>query len=475
MSVDNVRERFLIALAKFLGENPIEGNPLSGVLVCADWFLLELLKPVLPSDDQVSLTFDRFNQLMLACGRELASIRFYRYFFDSVSTIQDFEDRIERFRVKAMWLFGNFQFAYKRLATVPEKKFDVLVKRTELSSGKEFFEREEFLDIETIPEEDLGFLGYVSNSTQKLANLEAATDMLEELLSKGGVGFADVLHNLGSDKQRKISAALAGESVEFPAEGSEGLNVEGLTSMVSKLGPQLKSRRDRQVKAREIGLKNTQRYLTLPYLDVYVATSMRSDADFIEQHKFLLDLFRHSSIRDLKLRYFDPTISFDPDRIKKGLIECLMLRRANVTIYLAGPEDTMGKDSELAATLAQGKPVIVYVAAEPRFVPVDTRKEPVDMDRRANTFRVSHPLGLQIDAKTGVAHGIIVVRRIDQCASMLRKVLLHDLDFSIEHEGGNFLLMEKETKSVLRVVTDDAALSHSFWAYFKHTDPEPDI
>src|SRR5438132_1048255 len=119
MSVDSVRERFLIALAKFLGENPLEGNPLSGVLVCEDWFLRELVKPILPSGDQVSLSFDRFNQLMLACGRELASIRFYRYFFDSVSTIQDFEKRIERFRVKAMWLFGNFEFAYKRLAIAP--------------------------------------------------------------------------------------------------------------------------------------------------------------------------------------------------------------------------------------------------------------------------------------------------------------------------------------------------------------------
>jgi hypothetical protein len=140
---------------------------------------------------------------------------------------------------------------------------------------------------------------------------------------------------------------------------------------VSKLKPELTSRRDRQLKAKEIGLRNTQRYLTLPYLDVYVGTSMRSDADFIQQHKFLLGLFQHPLVCDLRLRYFDPTISFDPDRIKKGLIECLMLRRAKVTIYLAGPEDTMGTDSELAATLAQGKRVIVYVASDPRFVPVE--------------------------------------------------------------------------------------------------------
>jgi hypothetical protein len=135
----------------------------------------------------------------------------------------------------------------------------------------------------------------------------------------------------------------------------------------------------------------------------------------------------------------------------------------------------MGKDSELAATLAQGKPVIVYVASEPRLVTVEGRRAPVDMDRRATIFQVDHPLGLQIDSQTGVAHGIIVVRTVEMCAKMLRKVLLHDLSFEVAHEGGNFLLRETETKSVLRVVTDDASLSHSFWAYFKHTQPEPDI
>jgi hypothetical protein len=38
-----------------------------------------------------------------------------------------------------------------------------------------------------------------------------------------------------------------------------------------------------------------------------------------------------------------------------------MLKRALCTIYMAQESDTMGKDSELAATLAQSKPVIAYV------------------------------------------------------------------------------------------------------------------
>jgi hypothetical protein len=61
------------------------------------------------------------------------------------------------------------------------------------------------------------------------------------------------------------------------------------------------------------------------------------------------------------LRYFDPTQALCRNRIDKGLTEALMLKRAKCTIYLAQESDTMGKDSELAATLAQGKPVIAYV------------------------------------------------------------------------------------------------------------------
>lgn len=52
-------------------------------------------------------------------------------------------------------------------------------------------------------------------------------------------------------------------------------------------------------------------------------------------------------------------------RTYKGLLEGLMLKRARCTIYMVQETDTMGKDSELATTLAQGKPVIAYVPKEP--------------------------------------------------------------------------------------------------------------
>ena len=63
----------------------------------------------------------------------------------------------------------------------------------------------------------------------------------------------------------------------------------------------------------------------------------------------------------LNLRHFDPTQAFTKDRVDKGLVESLMLKRAKCTVYSVQDTDTLGKDSELAATLAQGKPVIAYV------------------------------------------------------------------------------------------------------------------
>ena len=73
------------------------------------------------------------------------------------------------------------------------------------------------------------------------------------------------------------------------------------------------------------------------------------------------NLFSDERLRRLKLRHFDPTQSDCASRIDKGLVEALMLKRASCTVYLVQESDTLGKDSELASTLAQGKPVIAYV------------------------------------------------------------------------------------------------------------------
>lgn len=113
--------------------------------------------------------------------------------------------------------------------------------------------------------------------------------------------------------------------------------------------------------ARKIGRQNFDTYLTWDYLDVYVATSMRRPFEYQAVNRLCNEVFKKGDLASIGVRYFDPTLNYHPDSIAKSLIEGLMLKRAKCTLYLAQESDTMGKDSELAATLAQGKPVVAYV------------------------------------------------------------------------------------------------------------------
>jgi hypothetical protein len=121
-----------------------------------------------------------------------------------------------------------------------------------------------------------------------------------------------------------------------------------------------------------IGWANTVAYLTSDYLDVYVATSMRESWEYESTVKFVKAVFADSDIAALRLGYFDPTLSFLKNRIDKGLVEGLMLKRADCTLYMIQETDTLGKDSELASTLAQRKPVIAYV---PKMTPKQIEDE----------------------------------------------------------------------------------------------------
>lgn len=462
------RDRFLIAVAKFLGENPTEPLPLAHVLVCEAWLLDELVSEIIPKESEFHIDLEKFNRLMLHCGRRLATKHFYEYFFKQALTLSTFEEGVEKFRVKAMWLFGNFEFGYKRIATSDLSAFDSLIRKTEPLAIDVYRARSEFQDIEPIPVNDLELLGYISSG--ELKDLDLSKKLIETLLKDSG-RLDEALTNLGSEKQKKISDSLKKHGITFPATGSVGLSLSKLEEIVRQVSDVYNPLKSRQESAVATGKKNTHRYLTLPFLDVYVATSMRTREDYIAQHEFTRAVFEDPQVVPLKLRYFDPTLSYVDDRISKGLIEMLMLQRATVTIYSAGAEDTLGKDSELAATLAQGKAVIVYVPSDPSVVTLPDGRT-VDLNKRADTFRIGHPLGLQINIRTGVAHGIIVVRSAKECAKMLRKVMLRERTFAIRHEGGNFLLEETETKSVLRVVSDDPFLTHVFWTYFRHSPPE---
>ena len=204
---------------------------------------------------------------------------------------------------------------------------------------------------------------------------------------------------------------------------------------------------------------------------------------------------------------------------------------------MAQETDTLGKDSELANTLAQGKPVIAFVPAidvegyakiiESRPLGyVKTRllhlqvsemlrsveglpelaqaflndlsefreKQPFELwterdallfkaatdywpqlcvklataekaafDKRALVLQKYHPLAMQMNLKTGVANGVLVVRSVDKCAELLRAILTNWAEFDIKCDEGGHVLVERLSDSAFRAVTNNEKLTNSFW------------
>jgi len=261
-------------------------------------------------------------------------------------------------------------------------------------------------------------------------------------------------------------------------------------------------------------------------MDIYVATSMRERHEFAIVNDVLKQIFEQEKLKNLKLRYFDPTQAYCNDRIDKGLSEALMLKRAACTLYLAQESDTLGKDSELASTLAQGKPVIAYVPeinneyldkyinlikelnpkqieskiiieqlrlfdpglawdsandvhkwlSSPDVFDIEKGKKLLLSkmenlyNKRAKTLKETHPLGIQVNLDTGVANGVLVVRSVQQCVDLIYNIMTNKLEFRIEEKRVDdkiyIFLKEKISDSIFRVVTGDDFLTNIFWNFY---------
>ncbi len=108
----------------------------------------------------------------------------------------------------------------------------------------------------------------------------------------------------------------------------------------------------------------------------------------------------------MNLRYFDPTLSAAAGHEDKGLIECLMVKCANVLVYSAGEKESYGKDAEAAMALSLGKPVIFYC----------------DQQQRSRFYRDVHPLSRLIEFETGIAVGVMVTDKLEEVSALLHRI-----------------------------------------------------
>ena len=205
-------------------------------------------------------------------------------------------------------------------------------------------------------------------------------------------------------------------------------------------------------KARESALKNTRFYLSMVGdLDVYVATSMRNRQDFRNMATVCEEIFENDKLKDLGLRYFDPTLSAAAGHEDKGLIECLMVKCAKVLVYCAGERESHGKDAEAAMALSLGKPVIFYC----------------DQEQKGRFYREVHPLSRLIEFETGIAVGAMVTDSLKEVSDLLYRIFENKMEYILEQPKPGYLrLKESLTGSVVRLQTNDEMLSETFWNYY---------
>ena len=347
-----------------------------------------------------TINYEQFNEVLLVLNQERISRDFFDFFFQNSLrrkgpiSLSQIKKGVEKFRGFAMLCFGNFRFAFRRLSWMTPREFCSAVGQHCVLRARERQEKyhnrpKKTVRIDPVPGDKTWYVGYLTESK------------LEQDIST----FLAIQLKLGNATIREISSWIASHYLE---EECKGLDVAVPVEASQRLGEREWAKRVKLVKAktkkrvqwiletarlrrltptrwasslwdvgaklslclndlqesRELATKNTAVYLTWDYMDVYVATSMRERWEYETTFEFLKEVFKgEKRLQRLKVRYFDPTQSYSTNRIDKGLVEALMLRRAHCTLYLAQETETLGKDSELASTLAQGKPVIAYVPA----------------------------------------------------------------------------------------------------------------
>ena len=69
---------------------------------------------------------------------------------------------------------------------------------------------------------------------------------------------------------------------------------------------------------------------------------------------------------------------------------------------------------------------------------------------------------------TGVANGVLVVRQVEDCAQLLRRVLTNAMEFTVEedNQARMWYLREQVSGCIFRVVSKDRKLTNCFWNFY---------
>jgi hypothetical protein len=357
---------------------------------------------------------------------------------------------LRRLYIDALLYFGNIRQGYRSLRTARDK-YEVIAQTKKCTfNTKEMIARGSGLPLEAIARDDRYLVAEFACKTYDPADttLPFLTDFMKaRYKQQSGAGKKTItvreLVSSGPGQDTYTS-----EQLSFSLDEVIDREIRSEDEIAAAIDPIYKKFQA----AREKALINTKLYLSMiADLDIYVATSMRKREDFRAMAEFCDTIFRDDKLKDLKLRYFDPTRSAAIGHEDKGLVECLMVKCAKTLVYNAGTSDSFGKAAEAAMALSLGKPVIFYC----------------DVETRLNIYRDVHPLSRLITFENGVAVGAIVTDNRLHVIELLSRIFRNEMELElIKKKGDYFLLTEKLTGSTIRLQTDDLLLRETFWNYY---------
>lgn len=360
-----------------------------------------------------------------------------------------------RLYIDALLVFGNVRTAFRRLRDMSSPEVETFF-RLERFDTEAIKRRGPSLPLKPIAK-DSRYL--ISEMACKSYGDSAGTDgdlrtvLLQAYKAYSAAGnpsptIRELLEN-------QVPTAFQVRQQEFIFSADEVLD-ESVTSE-SDLSAKYERVASKFADARRAALDNTRYYLSmLSDLDVYVATSMRSRQDFRSMAETCERIFADDRLKEMNLRYFDPTLSAAGGHEDKGLIECLMVKCAKLLVYCAGEKESYGKDAEAAMALSLGKPVIFYC----------------DQEQRLRFYRDVHPLSRLIEFETGVAVGAMVTDKVEDVSELIHRIFENRMVYYLEQSKPGFLrLKDKLTHSVVRLQTNDQLLSETFWNHY-HKDRE---
>ncbi len=444
-----------------------------------DWFsdrLPERVADVLVNCERSPISCEELNQLLILSHEAGVSRGFFRHYFctnsyldtpalydptklpfyndkflcgDRIVSLDHLKWGLYRLYVDSLLIYGNVRQGFRSLRSKSILDIQKIISANAYDTAS-LTSRGEFLPLEEIAKDDRYLIAEMACKTY--APREAQNDELLEFLknrlsslkqSRKGITFRDLINNAESEQFSQVQLTFSLDEI-LDNSISNDADLEKRLSTVTK----------KFTSARDKALGNTKLYLSMVSdMDIYVATSMRSRADFRAMADFCDATFSDQRLQDLRLRYFDPTLSAAVGHEDKGLIECLMVKCSKVLVYNAGERESYGKDVEAAMALSQGKPVIFFC----------------DTKTRANFYRDIHPLARLIDFDTGVAGGAIVTDNRLHVPELISRIFRNDMEYYIEKKGaGYFMLKERMTGSTVRLQTDDTMLRETFWNYYNH-------